>query len=63
MRSSLAFTAPLHREPDPVHARRAAAAAWHQTGIILINPEWLGEWDRKQAEILAEKLFGERQAK
>jgi predicted ABC-type transport system involved in lysophospholipase L1 biosynthesis ATPase subunit len=59
-RSSLAPFAPLHHEPDPSHAREAARRAFHASGLILINPEWLGEWDRAQAQILAEKLFGKR---
>lgn len=63
-RSSLASIAPACREPDDSHARAAAAAAWHQTGIILINPAWLTSWaDRKQAELLAELLFGKREKK
>jgi hypothetical protein len=61
MRSTLAPYAPLHHEADPALARRAAAAAWHQEGIVLINPTWLHSWaDQKQVELLAEKLFGER---
>ena len=60
-RSSLASLAPLFREPDEVHARAAAAAAWHQRGIVLINPGWLTSWaDQKQLELLAEKMFGAR---
>jgi hypothetical protein len=51
----------LGHDPDPAAARRAARAAWHEHGIILINPSWLNGWaDRKQAEILAEKLYGKR---
>jgi hypothetical protein len=50
------------REPDPNAARRAAREAWHATGIVLINPEWLHAWtDRKQLELLAEKVHGPRQ--
>ncbi len=61
VRSSLAGVAASCREPDPRAARRAAHDAWHATGIVLINPEWLPGWaDQKQAEILAEKLFGKR---
>lgn len=60
-RSPLAPYAASMREPDPANARRAAAKAYHETGLILINPEWLHSWaDRKQAELLAAKLFGER---
>jgi hypothetical protein len=61
MRSSLASVAAACREPDPRAARKAARDAWHAAGLILINPAWLTGWaDRKQAEILAEKLHGKR---
>ncbi len=58
--SNLARYAHLSREPDPAHARSAAKAAWHQHGLVLINLDWLGWADRKQAEMLAEKLHGAR---
>lgn len=62
-RSSLASTAGALREPDPAKARRAARDAWHRDGLILINLAWLNGWaDRKQAELLAEKLHGKRKA-
>ncbi|WP_347269951.1 hypothetical protein, partial [Rhizorhabdus histidinilytica] len=61
MRSPLAPFASLGQEPDAAHARKAAREAYHAHGIVLINPEWLSGWaDRKQLEILAEKLFGKR---
>lgn len=61
LRSSLSATAPLARDPDPRAARKAARDAWQESGLILINPSWLNSWaDRKQAELLAEKLFGRR---
>ncbi|WP_347271871.1 hypothetical protein [Rhizorhabdus histidinilytica] len=64
MATPLARFASLSEEPDPAHARRAAREAYHAHGIVLINPEWLTGWaDRKQLEILAEKLFGRRNAK
>lgn len=63
-RSCLAPLAAACREPDPAAARRAARDAWHKSGIVLINPTWLQGWaDRKQAELLAEKLFGKRKTK
>lgn len=63
LRSSLASIAARCRDPDPAAARRAARAAWHESGLILINPAWLNGWaDRRQAELLAEKLFGKRKA-
>lgn len=62
MRSTLAPYAAAMREPDPNAARRAAREAWHATGLVLINPEWLHGWtDRKQLELLAEKVHGPRQ--
>lgn len=61
VRSSLAGIAASCREPDPRSARKAAREAWQEAGLILINPEWLQSWaDRKQAELLAEKLHGKR---
>lgn len=64
IRSCLAGTAAAIREPDPAAARREARAAWHRDGIILINLAWLNSWaDQKQAEILAEKLFGRRKVR
>lgn len=60
-RSCLASLAAGAREPDPAKARKEARAAWHRDGLILINPAWLNGWaDRRQAEILAEKLHGKR---
>lgn len=60
-RSPLARHAHLSREPDDVQGRKAAREAWHTHGLILIRPEWLPGWaDRKQAEILAEKIHGKR---
>lgn len=60
-RSTLAPYAPAMRDPDPAAARRAAREAWHQTGLVLINPEWLHAWtDRKQLELLADKVHGTR---
>lgn len=61
MQSTLAPYAALHHEADEALARRAAAAAWHREGIVLLNPKWFHSWaDAKQAELLAEKLFGRR---
>jgi hypothetical protein len=61
MKSSLHNFAHLAREPDERHARAACAAAWHEQGIAAFNPEWFTGWgDKKQAIILAEKLYGKR---
>ena len=60
-RSSLVSVAATCREPDPAKARKVARDAWHASGLILINPAWLQGWaDRKQAELLAEKVHGKR---
>lgn len=60
-RSSLAAVAAGCREPDPAKARAEARAAWHSDGLILLNTSWLNSWaDRKQAELLAEKVHGKR---
>lgn len=62
-RSPLGRHAHLSRAPDPAKARQAARAAYHETGLVLINPEWLPGWaDRKQLEILADKVHGKRRA-
>lgn len=62
--STLAPFARLGHEPDPAAARIAARQAWREHGLILINPSWLPSWaDRKQAEILAEKIHGKRGGK
>jgi len=59
--SSLRRFAHLAREPQPETARRACAQAWHEAGIVCINPQWLQGWaDRKQLELLAEQVFGPR---
>jgi len=61
LRSPLARFATLGHEPDPAEARRLARAAWHEHGLVLINPAWLNSWaDRRQAELLAEKAHGKR---
>lgn len=59
--STLAKFAHMSREPQPADARKAARDAYHKTGLVLINPDWLQSYlDRKQLEILAEKVHGRR---
>lgn len=54
---------PVWREPDRDKIREDARRAWHEHGTIILRAEWLPSWaDRKQAELLAEKLFGPRKA-
>lgn len=49
------------REPDPAAARRAARDAYHDHGIVLINPEWLeGDAARRMLVSLAESVHGQR---
>lgn len=60
-RSPLAPYAASMRDPDPAAARRAARVAYHETGLVLINPDWLAGWaDRQQLIILADKVHGTR---
>jgi hypothetical protein len=60
-RSPLAPYAASMRDPDPAAARRAARTAYHETGLVLINPDWLAGWaDRQQLIILADKVHGTR---
>lgn len=64
-RSPLAPHAASMRDPDPANARKAAREAWQNTGLVLINPDWLPDWlpgwgDRQQLIILAEKVHGKR---
>lgn len=60
-RDSLATYAPQMREADPANGLRAAARAWHEMGLIVINPDHVSSWtDRKQAELLAERMYGKR---
>lgn len=59
--SALARYASAMRDPDPAAARRLGRQAYHETGFVVIDPKWLGSWaDRKQLELLAEKVHGKR---
>jgi len=61
MNSPLARFAHLHQEPNASDARSLARLAYHNHGLVLINPEWLQSWiDRKQLEILADKVHGKK---
>lgn len=61
LRSSLAPHVGRRDSPCPEQARRAARAAYHEHGIVLINPDWLAGWaDRQQLTILADKVHGPR---
>lgn len=60
-RSSLAPYAGSMREPDPAKARTEARRAWHDHGLVLINPAWIAGWaDRQQLINLADRVHGPR---
>lgn len=61
LRSPLAAVVANARDPDPDDARRAAAAAWHDHGIVLIRLEWLSaEPARRILASLADGVHGPR---
>lgn len=65
-RTSLTRYAPLMRDEDPTAPHRMAAAAWHQTGMVVLTPESIKRlpWqDRELVEGIAAKLYGKREAK
>ena len=62
--STLGRFAASMRDPDPKAARRLAKDGYHGTGLVVIHPDWLPSWtDRKQLEILANKVHGTRKVK
>lgn len=59
--SSLAKYAHLMREPHDEHARAAARAAYHEHGLVLINPAWITSWAQRQELInIANSVHGKR---
>jgi len=64
LRSSLAAYAGSMRDPDPNGARHTAADLMRETGMIILDPEWIDSWgDRefvKAAAAKALKNFGKR---
>ena len=41
--------------------RRKATKLWHETGTIMLKPEWLyNDIDRQHTQNIAERLFGKR---
>lgn len=63
-RSSLSSYAPSFRETDPSLGRAAGAKAWHELGLLVVNPDHvrdLGTALRVQA--FAEELYGKRKGK
>ena len=60
-RSTLARHAAAMRDPDPAAGRRMARDAYHASGLVLINPEWLSSWvDRRALINLADQVHGKR---
>lgn len=60
-RSPLGTYAPQMREADPALGRAAGAKAWHELGLLVVNPDHvrdLGTALRVQA--FAEELYGKR---
>ena len=54
------------RDEDPDAPHRMAAAAWHQTGMVVITPESIGRlsWqDRELVQAIAARLYGKRKEK
>ena len=44
--------------------RRQAARLYHQTGTVMIRPEWIrNDLDRQHMQNMAEKMFGKRRVK
>ena len=60
--SQLAPLARLARDPDPDAIRKIAKALHNADDpVIVLKTSWLTSWaDRKQAEILADKVHGKR---
>ena len=64
MRSTLAPYAASMRAPDPAAARRLARQAFHETGFIVLDPEWVQSWgDRELVKAIAAKVHGKPKAK
>jgi hypothetical protein len=62
-RTSLTPYAASMRDPDPNGAKRFAAKAWHENGMVVFMPESLARmpWeDRELVQRLAAKLYGKR---
>lgn len=63
-RSPLAPYAASMRDPDPKAARRLAAQAFHKTGFIVLDPEWIESWgDREFVKAIAAKVHGKPKGK
>ena len=63
-RSSLAAYAPNFRESDPALGRAAGAKAWHEMGLLVVNPDHVRDLGTAlQVQAFAEELYGKRQGK
>lgn len=61
LRSSLAAHITSGDGDAAERARKVAKECYHETGIVLINPDWLPGWlERQQLIMLAEKVHGAR---
>ncbi|PZU59816.1 MAG: hypothetical protein DI547_04895 [Sphingobium sp.] len=58
MRSSLARYAGSMRDPDPDGARKLAAKLLTETGMIVLDPEWIESWgDREFVKAIANRVL------
>lgn len=56
--SPLARFAHLMRDPDPNGAKHFAADMMRETGMIVLNPEWVNGWgDRELVRKIAERTL------
>lgn len=62
LRTSLARYQPYTPMND-TELRHKAAKLWHETGTVMIKPEWLhNAFDAQHMKNVAEKMFGKRRA-
>lgn len=60
-KTSLTHMAHMMRDPDPDAIKKIGAKLWHDFGLVCLNPKNFHSFvDEKQAELLAEKLYGKR---
>lgn len=59
-RSSIASVAPLCRESDPAIGRSACARIWHETGLLVANPDHFSWSGQTRITQLGDELYGKR---
>lgn len=62
-RTSLTPYAKFMQDPDPAAARRLAAKAWHESGMIILLPDSIARlpWqDRDLLSGIVGKIYGKR---